>query len=76
MHFFQARDRRAFLKHLPSNNKGRHQMFFFVSGEGWEYLSGKEDLVRVQRTWGVPYAWGNASYPFLLFSLVGCYDTT
>ncbi|KAB1212245.1 hypothetical protein CJ030_MR5G025013 [Morella rubra] len=52
-----ARDGRTLFKHLPSNNKGWHQKFFFVSGEGKEYPLGEENPIRVQHTWGVPSAW-------------------
>lgn len=50
--------------------RGWHQKFFFVSSKRWEFPLEEEDPVRVQHIWGVPFALGNASYPFLLFSFV------
>lgn len=34
MYHFQSRDKRGLFVGLPSNNKGWHEKFFFVSGEG------------------------------------------
>ncbi|KAB1227142.1 hypothetical protein CJ030_MR1G027739 [Morella rubra] len=49
MHFFQARDGRGLFRSLPSNNKGWHERFFFVSGEGWEYPPCEKNPIRVQQ---------------------------
>lgn len=42
MHFFQPRDGCGLFSCLPSNNKGWHKRFFFISGEGGNSLRGKK----------------------------------
>ncbi|KAB1203379.1 hypothetical protein CJ030_MR8G004871 [Morella rubra] len=54
MYHFHSWDKRGLLVSLPSNNKGWHKRFFFVSGEGWEYPPEEENPVGVLRTWGSP----------------------
>lgn len=59
MFFFHARGKPGLFSGILSNYKGWHERYFFISAERWEYPPDEENLVQVQRSWGVPLSRGN-----------------